>query len=89
VIKSFKMLMPFLIEQEDSKKIVFLNFEEGKSYFSLNFEQTDDVLNAEIFQEVFKEKKKNSPQIPEELTEVMNTEKDLTKDSARHIFRRN
>jgi hypothetical protein len=88
MIKSFKILMPLLIETEDSKKIVLLNFEDGKSYF-VNFEETDADFNLNIIEEFLKQQKRNAPVIPDELLDVMNTEKDLTKDSAKHIFRRN
>lgn len=92
MIKSFKVLLPFLVEFKKEEvleeKIVFLNFEEGKSYLPSGEVLSED-LNHLILEKFFQEQKKTFPIIPEELIEVMNTEKDLTKDSAKHIFRRN
>lgn len=88
------MLTPMITENE---KIVFMDFTNGKTYnLKLNLDSGDfglEELNKDDSQSCFEDVKKLQqslvPEIPvDEIREVLNTEKNLSKQNESHIFRR-
>jgi len=88
------MLTPMITENE---KIVFMDFTNGKTYnLKLNLDSGDfglEELNKDDSQSCFEDVKKLqqslAPEIPvDEIREVLNTEKNLSKQNESHIFRR-
>lgn len=92
-------LSPMMLK--DSKKLIFMNFSEGKVYdlfpykvlggdTEIMLREFDEKKTKEIFEEFNNHRSKNEPEIPiEQIAQVLGTEKDLSQQNEKHIFRRN
>lgn len=92
-------LSPMMLK--DSKKIVFMNFSEGKVYelvphkvlggdSELILREIDKDKSQKLFEDFDNHRNENSPEIPiDQIAQVMGAEKDLSNQNEKHIFRRN
>ncbi len=79
----------------DDKKLVFMDFTSGKTYnvklenseFSLN--EIGEEVSQACFDDIADEQEAMAPEIPvDEIRSVLNTEKGLSEQNEKHIFRR-
>jgi hypothetical protein len=87
------LLTPMIIKEKD--QLVFMDFNEMKVYeilikdSKLFLSQIDHKTSEECFEDVQEQQKTMNPDLPlEEIFEVMRTEKDLSEQNSKHIFRR-
>lgn len=90
---STDFLSPMMIR--DSKKLVFLNFELGKVYEikvnedGLYLSELDNSTSSDCFVDLENQRKEIEPELPvEQILGVLRTEKDLSQQNEKHIFRR-
>lgn len=91
-------LSPMMIK--DGNKLVFMNFSDGKAYRLVIYNKPafgDEIILVEVENEIsekyFKDfedhKSDMAPEIPlDQISKVLNTEKDLTRQNEKHLFRR-
>jgi len=86
-------LSPMMIKE--SGKLVFMNLSEGKVFETkingteLILVEIDQSTSTSCFEELENQRNENNPEIPtEQILKVLSTEKDLTKQNEKHIFRR-
>ena len=79
----------------DDKKLVFMDFTSGKTYniklenneFSLI--EIEEEASQACFEDIAEQQAAMAPEIPvDEIRSVLDTEKGLTKQNEKHIFRR-
>lgn len=88
------ILSPMLVKE--TNKLVFMDFNDTKVYelkikdSSLFLEEIDTKTSNGCFEDVEQQQILMSPEIPlEQIAEVMSTEKSLSDQNTKHIFRRN
>ena len=86
-------LSPMMIK--DSKKLVFMNFSEGKVYgidvvdSNLVLVEIDQNTATGCFDDLDSQRKEMTPEMPiEQIRKVLGTERELTKQNEDHVFRR-
>lgn len=89
MINFLNVVMPIRISIENGENgIFFVDFANG-IVFDISGKQVDSSLKDEIMDVIRGEQQAGMPIIPyEKINEVMNTEKKLTEDNNKHIFRR-
>lgn len=87
------ILSPMLVKE--TKKLVFMDFNEAKVYeikikdSTLFLEEIDSQASSSCFEDVEQQQISMSPEIPfKQIAEIMSTEKSLSEQNAKHIFRR-
>lgn len=88
MIKSINILQPIMVGTEEGQKIFFADPLEQKVYDSNAQIAPQDVISA-IFTDIQQQIASSIPPMPvEKIYEVMNTEKQLSDDNGKHVFRR-
>ena len=87
------MLCPMI--NPETNKLVFMDFQTFNTYELKNInneiklEQIEKTISEKCFEDVKQQQKSMEPEIPfEQIYEVLNTEKKLSKQNQDHIFRR-
>lgn len=82
------ILTPVKINTDSGIKIFFLDFIDGKLY---NLDGTDagEEVTKSVIEDVQQQQESMMPNIPyEDIYEVMSTEKKISQENDKHIFRR-
>ena len=88
MVKSFSVLVPAVVEFDYGAKMVFLNIENQRVYGLDGRQLTDEEASA-VFSAMSSIQEENIQEIPyDKIYEVMETEKRLSEDNNKHIFRR-
>lgn len=87
------LLTPMIIKEKN--QLVFMDFTDMQVYellvedSKLLLKQIDNKTSEGCFQDVEEQQKTMNPELPlEEIFEIMRTEKDLSEQNSKHIFRR-
>lgn len=89
MINSLRFIQSILVETENGSQIFFIDPEEEK-VFDIYLKEAPIEVSASIFSKVYEQAAVSSSPMPlKELYEVLNTEKKLSEDNDKHIFRRN
>lgn len=91
--KTMNLLTPMI--NKENNQLVLMDFTENKVYEILINEsklvltQIDKESSKSCFNDVKEQQKTMAPELPlDEILEVMRTEKDLSDQNSKHIFRR-
>lgn len=88
MVKSLSTLVPAVIEFDYGSKVVFLNIDNQRAY-GLDGNQLADEEASAVFSAMNSIQEENIQEIPyDKIYEVMETEKRLSEDNSKHIFRR-
>ena len=82
------LLTPVRVDTDSVSKIYFLDFIAGKLY-DLDGKEADTSVTSSVIKDVQEQQESMMPNIPyDDIYEVMNTEKKLSEQNDKHIFRR-
>lgn len=94
-------LSPMMIKDgNDGNKLIFMNFSDGKAYklgifnrlgvgTEIILVEVDNEMSEKYFKDFEDHKSDMVPEIPlDQISKVLNTEKDLTRQNEKHLFRR-
>jgi hypothetical protein len=85
---SVSILVPVLVRSGSSSEIMFADFSDSALYLSSG-ELAPEQVSAEVFSEMDAQNESSAPEVPYgQINEVMRTERNLSRDNAKHIFRR-
>lgn len=92
MIKSVGMLGAFRVETENCTRLVLVDFASGTAYAIYESDLPPPVLSSEETFEIIaafsKDQAATAPSVPyEKIREVMDTEKRLSSEGGKHIFR--
>lgn len=84
---SVSILVPLLVSYDSSSEVMFADFSTASLYL-----WSGEPAPAEVVERVFSEldAQDESPQVPyRQINEVLKTERNLSQENSKHIFRRN
>lgn len=86
---SVSMLIPVLLKSDSGSDVLFADIASGLLYRSSGEEASQEESDA-VFSEISGQQEYSMPKIPhEQIMNVLNTERGLSQENAKHIFRRN
>jgi hypothetical protein len=89
MIKSVNILQPVMVQYENNSQIFFMD-PMNQKVFDFSYKEVPQDLSDDIFYKMNEQVSENLPEMPlKEIYEVMNTERQLSEDNDKHIFRRN
>ena len=82
------ILFPVLLSSESSSEVLFMDFSTS-SLYRASGERATDEQRDEVLAEIAEQQRLSTAKVPyDQIREVMNTEKRLSSENAKHIFRR-
>jgi hypothetical protein len=85
---SVSILFPVLLKSEDSSEVLFMDFSTSSLYRATG-ELASEEQRDEVLLEIAEQQRLSTANVPyDQIREVMNTEKRLSSENAKHIFRR-
>lgn len=89
MINSLNIVMPIRLELKGGKIGIFMVDLANQIVFDINGEQVSTEIQEEIMNNMRDQQEATMPEIPyDKIYEVMNTEKKLTEENNKHVFRR-
>ena len=84
---STSILVPVLVKSESSSEVMFADFASASLYLQSGEPAPDEVAER-VFSEL--DSQEEPPPVPyRQINEVLKTERNLARENAKHIFRRN
>lgn len=85
---SVSILVPVMFKSESSSQLMFVDFPSGSLYDASGNLATEQQRD-EVFSEMRRQREAYMPHVPyDQIREVANTERRLSEDNAKHVFRR-
>lgn len=85
---SVSILFPVLMRSESTSEVLFVDF-STMSVHHVTGNAASEEVHERVLSEIRSQQESSSAKVPyEQIHEVMHTEKKLSQDNAKHVFRR-
>ena len=85
---SVSILVPVMVKSESSSELMFIDFASASLYDASGKPATEEQRDS-VLADMRRQREAYMPHVPyDQIREVANTERNLSKDNAKHVFRR-